>query len=333
MKKSILSTCVLLGFLTGASVANAKCGHVTIASMNFTSAEVLANVDKIILNAGYECDAELVLGDTVPTMTSMVEKGQPDIAPEVPPALLPQLIDRGLSEGKLLQTVEDISDGETNGWFIPKYFADKHPEIKTIRDVMKHPELFPSPDDPKKGAIYNGPQGWGWTVITAQLFKAFDGTKAGFELVNTGSAAGLDSSIVKAFATQKAWVGYYWSPTALLGKYQMVRIDPGVPYNDVEWKRCITKADCPDPKPTGWPATDHVYSYVTKSFSTRVSPDVMQYMKTRAWSSATLNKLMAWMADNQATGEDGAKHFLKENKNLWSKWVSKEAAERISASL
>ena len=40
-----------LGVSAGAASA-AECGAVTIANMNWQSAEVLANIDKIILNAG-----------------------------------------------------------------------------------------------------------------------------------------------------------------------------------------------------------------------------------------------------------------------------------------
>ena len=50
---------VLLGGAGGTPSA-AECGDVTIASMNWQSAEVLANLDKIILNVGYGCNAEVV---------------------------------------------------------------------------------------------------------------------------------------------------------------------------------------------------------------------------------------------------------------------------------
>ena len=63
--------------MLGAGQAAAKCGTVTIASMNWQSAEVLAEIDKFILSEGYGCKAELVPGDTMPTLTSMMEKGQP----------------------------------------------------------------------------------------------------------------------------------------------------------------------------------------------------------------------------------------------------------------
>ena len=83
MKFLLLSTCIAAGSLACASAAfAADCGAVTIASMNWQSAEVLANVDKFILNKGFGCNADIITGDTVPTITSMVEKGEPDVAPE-----------------------------------------------------------------------------------------------------------------------------------------------------------------------------------------------------------------------------------------------------------
>lgn len=78
-----------------------------------------------------------------------------------------------------------------------------------MQDALAHPELFPSPEDASKGAIYNGAQGWGATVITGNLFKACGAEAAGFTLVDSGSAAGLDASIAKAYETQSGWLGFY----------------------------------------------------------------------------------------------------------------------------
>ncbi len=97
------------------------------------------------------------------------------------------------------------------GWFIPKYVAEAHPEIKTVSDALKHPELFPDGEDASRGAIMNGPQGWGMTVATSQLYKAYDAEASGFTLVDTGSAAGLDASIAKAYERKDGWLGAYWA--------------------------------------------------------------------------------------------------------------------------
>lgn len=332
MKKLLASTCLAIGvFALGGAASAAECGDVTIANMNWQSAEVLANIDKFILAKGYGCNVELVVGDTVPSITSMVEKGQPDIAPEGWVNLLPDVVNRGLQEGKLIVASHSLSDGGVQGWWVPKYIMDAHPDIKTIGDIFKHPELFPSPEDPKKGAIFNGPQGWGGTVVTAQLFKAYGGEKAGFTLVDTGSAAGLDGSIAKAYERKQSWVGYYWAPTALLGRYEMVKLGYDVPNDPAEWKRCNTVADCPDPKRNEW-LPDQVETLVTKKFADRAGP-AMDYLKARSWTNATCNKLLAWMTDNQAKGEEGAKYFLKNDQDVWTKWVSPEVAAKVKAAL
>lgn len=332
VKRLLGTTSALAVLFCGAAAAAAECGNVTIASMSWQSAEVLSNLDKFILNAGYGCSAEITVGDTVPTITSMAEKGQPDIAPEGWVDLLPDVVKRGLDDGKLVMAVKALPDGGVQGWWIPKYVADAHPDIKTIGDALKHPEVFPAPEDPKKGAVFNGPQGWGGTVVTAQLFKAFKGADAGFTLVDTGSAAGLDGSIAKAYERKQGWLGFYWSPTALLGKYAMVKLEGGVPYNGGEWKRCISVADCPDPSPSSWPP-DSIFTLLSRKFSEKAPPEVMTYLKTRSWSNETVNKLMAWMTDNQASGEVGAKHFLQDNPDTWTKWVSPDAAKKIKAAL
>ncbi len=333
MKHLVATTCLaaVIGALGTASAA-AECGDVTIASMNWQSAEVLASLDQFILNEGYGCNAAVISGDTVPTITSMVERGNPDIAPEGWIDLIPEVVNRGLEEGRIVGAAISISDGAVQGWWIPKYIADANPDIETIDDALQHPELFPDPEDASRGAVHNGPAGWGGTVVTAQLYKAYEAEEAGFRLVDTGSSAGLDGSIARAYEREEGWVGYYWSPTALLGRYEMVKLDHGVPLDEEEWQRCNTVADCPDPQRNDWPV-DTVQTLTTADFAERAGEEVMDYLNKRSWSNATVNALMAWMTDNQATGEDGARHFLQNNEDLWTEWVSPEAAERIRAAL
>lgn len=250
MKKLLASTVIAAGamFAMAGGAAAADCGRVTIANMNWASAEVLANIDAIILKAGYGCEAELVAGDTTPTLTSMIEKGEPDVAPEAWINSMRTALDAGAKEGRLHYASESLSDGGVEGWWIPKYFAEAHPDIKSIPDLMAHPELFPHPDDKAKGGLHNCPEGWGCRLITTNLFKAYGFADKGWQTIETGSAAGLDGSIAKAFERGEPWVGYYWAPTAILGKYEMVKLDHGVEHDKAEWDRCTSLTDCADPK-------------------------------------------------------------------------------------
>lgn len=331
MKYILTPSLLAIGLCAASASFGQECGNVTIASMNWQSAEVLASLDGFILEHGYGCDVEITIGDTVPTITSMVEKGAPDIAPEGWVDLLPEVVSNGIKEGKLVSTGASLSDGGNQGWWIPKYIAEAHPDIKTIGDALKHPDLFPDTEDPSKGAVVNGPQGWGGTNVTAQFFKAYDAAGKGFVLVDPGSAAGLDGSIAKAYERKEGWLGYYWAPTSLLGKYDMVKLGFDAPLDKAEWDRCNSVADCPDPKLNTWPV-DRVETLVTSKFASQAGP-VVDYLKARHWDNQTVNKLLAWMTDNQATGKDGAIHFLKENADLWTLWVPADVAEKVKDAL
>lgn len=333
MPRLLASTVFAAGLFGGACLATAQdCGNVTLALHNVQSAELLTYVDKFILENGYGCSTETVPGDTVPSTTSMVEKGSPDISSETWVDLLPEIVPRGLEDGKIVYGAPALPDGGIQGWWIPKYLADAHPEIKTVEDALAHPELFPDPEDPDRGVIFNGAEGWGATVVTAQLFKAYEGEQKGFNLMRPGSAAGLDGAIARAYERQEGFITYYWAPTALLGKYQLVLLKPAVKHDPVEWKRCITDLDCADPKVTGWPI-DTVMTVLTKDFADRASPAILDYFNTRGWSNDTVARLMAWQGDNQAMGEEGAIHFLEENKDIWTKWLPAELAAKVEAAL
>ena len=81
-KKLIISSLVALGFFVFNVSANAACGKLVIAEQNWASAELMAEVDKVILEKAYGCEVELIPGATMPTFTSMDEKGAPDMNPE-----------------------------------------------------------------------------------------------------------------------------------------------------------------------------------------------------------------------------------------------------------
>lgn len=331
MKNILLAATALMPVMFGGA-ANAACGDITLSAFNWQSAEVNTYVDQYILNNGYGCNATVVAGDTVPTLTSMVEKSQPDITPAVAPSVVGDVFTNGVAEGRISKIGNAISDGSVSGWYIPQYVVDAHPDIKTVDDAIKHPELFPSPEDASKGGVIQGPQGWGDTVVTEQLFKALGADGKGFVLVPTGSAAALDGSIAKAYEQKQGFIAAYWAPTSLLVKYPMVRLE-GPAHDDAEWARCTSKQDCPDPKVNYWKPAEEV-TIATDKFMKRddVGP-VKEYFAKRSWTQAEVSKIMLWMTENQANGEDGAKWFLKNMPQVWTTWVPADVAQKIKDSL
>ena len=170
------------------NIANAACGKITYANMNWASASLMANIDKIILEKGYGCEVELLPGDTMPSFTSMNEKGQPDVAPELWANSVMSPLKKAVGEGRIHIVNKGPITGLGEGWFVPPYTMEKH-GIKTVQDLLKRPDLFPHPEDKSKGAFVGCPAGWGCQLINNQLFKAFDMEAKGWKLVDPGSSS------------------------------------------------------------------------------------------------------------------------------------------------
>jgi len=331
MRKLIASSILLASASFTMPAAANECGKVTIADMNWSSATLIANIDRFIFEHGFGCDAELVPGDTMPTGTSMIEKGQPDIAPEFWSNAMKSALDQGVTDGRIRYAGTTLSDGGEEGFWVPAYMVEKDPTLATIAGIKANAKLFTHPEDPEKSAFMGCPAGWNCQIGSSQLFNALKLADDGFELLDPGSGAGLSGAIAKAYERQEAWFGYYWAPTAVLGKYKMVKVDFGTGVDEKHYKECITQIDCLTPKATMFPPSK-VDSIVTEEFA-KNSPEIMTYLANRSFGNAEMNELLAWMEDQQADGEYAVEHFLTDYESTWSKWVDTATAEKIKKAL
>ncbi len=320
-----------LMFAGSIAMADGNCGKVTIADMNWNSATLIANVDRFILEHGYGCDAELVPGDTMPTGTSMTEKGEPDIAPELWSNSIKAALDKAVADQRLRYAGKALSDGGEEGFWVPKYLVEKNPELATIQGIIDNASLFEHPEDPDSAAFYGCPAGWNCQISSGNLFKALKLEDAGFDLLDPGSGAGLSGSIAKSYERQEPWFGYYWAPTAVLGKYEMVKVDFGSGVDPEMFKGCITQAECDEPGVTMYPPS-LVHTVTTESFASR-APEAYDYLTRRSFKNADMNSLLAWMEDNQADGDVAMEHFLTEFEGTWSGWVTPAVAEKVKVAL
>lgn len=328
-KKSIIAS--LMTLAATSSFAATSCGKVEIADMNWNSASLMANIDKFILTNGYGCDAELIPGDTMPTSTSMAEKGQPDIAPELWTNAVEALINRGVEDGTLSVAGKSLSDGGEEGFWVPKYMVDENPELATISGIKKYAKDFPSSEDPSVSAFYGCPAGWACQITGGNLFKAMNLEEAGFELIDPGSSAGLSGSLSRAYEREESWFGYYWAPTAILGKYDMVKVDFESGVDAEHYKGCISEESCMDPQVTMFPPSP-VYTVTTANFK-KSNPEAYQYTTQRSLTNDQMNMLLAWMEDNQADGQYAAENFMFTYPEIWSKWVNKDVKAKIDNAL
>ena len=340
LSKSMLryTTSLAVAFITSAVItvsSFAACGSLTMAEMNWASAQFMAQVDKVILERGYGCEVELVPGATMTTFASMEAKGTPDVAAEfwANAAIVP--LRKAVGEGRLHISNKTPITGLGEGWWISPATAKKHPNLKTVLDIIENPKLFPDKEDPSKGAFVGCPAGWACQLINANLFRAFEMEKKGWVLVDPGSQAGLDGSMSKAVLSGKNWFGYYWTPTSLIGKHKMIKVPFGVPFaGNKNWENCLIKPeqDCANPQKSAWIKSE-VYTIVTDKFKKAGGGSAADFLSKRTYPGSVLNSMLVYMADNQAEGSDAAIEFLQNHEDIWTKWVPSNIASKIKSSL
>jgi glycine betaine/proline transport system substrate-binding protein len=157
------------------------------------------------------------------------------------------------------------------------------------------------------GIIYMGTAGWSATTVSEGIFEKY-GLGDTFNQGVPGSGAALAATMVGAYEKGEPWVGYYWAPTAVLGRLDMVRL-----------------------KGSEFEAAD-VNILVNKTVPER-APDVVEFLKNYKTTVDQNNEFLAVMEENEWDAEQTAVWFLKNKEDVWTGWVSSDVADKVKAVL
>ncbi len=257
--------------------------------------------------SGYK--AEYMAGDTVPIINGIIQ-GDIDVDMESWHSNVPEIYKKGIASGNIVDLGKNMPDAP-QGWWVPRYLIEgadaEAPGLKSVSDLLKYAHLFKNPEDPSKGVIYGGVAGWGQLKVSEKIFKKFKLGKK-FTLNIAGSGTALAGTMVGSYKKKQAWCGYYWAPTAVLGKLDMVRL-----------------------KGSEYPAAD-VNILVNKSMLKK-GADIVEILKKYKTTVKDNNEFLAKMDDEKWDSTQTAIWFLKNKEAVWTKWVSAEVAKKVKAAL
>lgn len=319
MKRLFLATMCSAGL--AASVAQAECGDVTITQMDWASAAVVTEVSSFLMEQGYGCQVTAVPSSTPTALTSVAETGTPDLLTELWVNTAPAYGEL-LEAGKIVELGDVLSDGGVEGWWVPQYVVDANPEAATLDGILANPALVGH-------RFHNCPDGWGCRTVNDNMNKLIDMDGNGIEVFSHGSGETLATAIAAAYADQEPWFGFYWAPTAVLGKYPMVLVE--LADYDPEIHACNGDPDCAAPGISNYPSAA-VKTAATTDFQAR-QPEVAEMMSHVSFTNAQMGDVLAWMEDNNASAEEGSVYFLSNNSDVWADWLNDDAREKLSALL
>jgi len=311
-----------------AMAASAQCEidrPVRITGLNWESNLVLAGIERFILEHGYGCKSSTEPGETL-AMLAALQRGDVDVTPEVWPGQIEGAWKKALASGKVVGVGHVYDAGE--GWYIPRYTAERHPDLKAAADLARYKNIFTDPEDPAKGRIYGCPAGWACGTLNDNLLRALklDGD---YTMFAPGSGAAQKAAIMSAYKRKRDIVFYYWTPTALVGALDLVKLQ--LPAFDQQAYTCMTDPKCATPVATEF-KPNPVITGLNADFAQK-APALEAFFSALSISGPAIDDTLGWLENQGAEPEDAAKYFLKKYGDEWKKWVPAEVAQRVQEAL
>lgn len=300
---------------------------ITFADAGWDSIKLHNEIAGIIIREGLGYETDVMPGSEMSSLQGL-RNGDIDVYMEIWTGNFMDQYTTALDSGDIIET--NLNFNDTNeGLYVPTYVikGDEErgiepmaPDLETVQDLEKYWALFKDPEDPDKGRIYGSIPGWAADLALHTKFENY-GLDEKFTYFQPGSGAALASSLTKAIDEGEAWVGYYWEPTWIAGKYDLTLLKDN-PYNKEDWENGYL---------TEFPSQELTVA-VTKDL-TENAPDVVSLLESYETSSEIVSKSLAYMQDNEASIEETAQWFLVEYEDLWKSWVTEETAQKVKNSL
>lgn len=221
-------------------------------------------------------------------------------------------------------------DDDKQGFYVPRYVIEGDasrgvealaPDLKSVQDLKKYADVFQDPEHPGKGRIYGGIPGW---EINETMRKKVEenGLDSLYNYFQPGSDSALSAAFTSAYEKGEPIVGYYWEPTWLTGKCDLVLLEDK-PYIDEQQFR-EGKTECP---------SVNVTIAVSNAFA-KSNPDFCSFLEQYHTSSRLTSEALAHMQETGDDYEAAAKWFLTEHKELIEQWLpDKEKADAVKGAL
>lgn len=214
------------------------------------------------------------------------------------------------------------------GLYVPRYVIEGDsergiepvaPDLKTVEDLKKYPEVFPDDEYPDKGRIYGSIPGW---MADEILYKKYEYYRLdeGYNYVRLGSEATLFASLTSAYNLGDPWVGYCYEPTWISGKLDLVRLEDA-PYDP----DLYMEGKC------GFPEQE--LKIVSSNKFADKAPDLLEFFQKYQTGSQLISKALSHLDETGATHPETAVWLLKENDYLLDQWLPAENAEKMRAYL
>jgi glycine betaine/proline transport system permease protein/glycine betaine/proline transport system substrate-binding protein len=193
------------------------------------------------------------------------------------------------------------------------------PDLKTVEDLKKYPELFKDPENPDKARIYGAIPGWMIDEVMHRKYL-FYGLNESFNYFRCGSESVLFASLASAYNLGDPWVGYCYEPTWVTGKLDLILLGDA-PYDP----ELFQDGKCEIPK--------QLLRIVSSNKFASRAPDLLDFFSKYNTGSKKVSEALAYLDETNASHKDAAIWFLKNNDSLLDEWLTPPQVDRVRQAL
>jgi glycine betaine/proline transport system substrate-binding protein len=337
VKSLLLAAALALAPAAGASAACDVGRPIVFGDMDWDSNRFHTAVARFILEHGYGCKTDAIPGSTIPILTALA-RGDVDIVMEIWKDQVTKPWNDAEKEGKVKAIGVNFPDA-VQGWYVPRYVIEGDakrgikpiaPDLKRVADLAKFKTVFRDPEEPGKGRFHNCILGWNCEVVNTRKLAAY-GLARDYSNFRMGSGAALDAAIASAYEQGKPILFYYWGPTWVMAKYDLVMLEEPA-WNEKDWVALREASDPAKAKPVAYP-TVAVYVGVNTKFLQEAPAATAFLAKYRTTEKQTSQGLLYLQDNKGAKPRDAAINFLRNNKDVWRGWVPPDVFARVEAAL
>ncbi len=334
IKHLLGGTLMALAVLAHSAHGAEKTTPIHFGDITWESGSLITEILRTIVEKGYGYPTDKLPGSTV-SLEAALAKNDIQVIGEEWAGRSPAWV-KAEAQGKVFG-LGDIVKGATEGWWVPEYVVKGDPErgikpqapdLKSVFDLPKYKNVFKDPESPDQGRFLNSPTGWTSEIVNTQKLKAYKLTDS-YVNFRTGSGAALDAEIASSIRRGQPVVFYYWSPTPLLGRFKLIKLQEP-PFNEEAWK---TLSDASNPNPIGSSSlAAHLAIGVSAPFHSQY-PELVSFFEKVDLPIDPLNKTLGEMSEKRLDPSNVAKSFLKDHPEIWTAWVPEDVAKKVAAGL
>ncbi|MHC3453694.1 ABC transporter substrate-binding protein [Streptomyces prasinus] len=193
------------------------------------------------------------------------------------------------------------------GWFVPTYFAEKHPDITDWKNLDKYADQFRTAESGGKGQLLDGSPAY--LTNDKALVKNLE---LDFKVVFAGSEAAQITQIQQFAKERKPFLSYWYTPQWLSAK---------VPMTEVKLPEYEEGCDAdPEKVACAYPHTP-LQKYLNADFA-KDGGDAADFLRKFRWTTEDQNEVSLMIAEQRMAPQEAAEKWVDGNESTWKAWLS-----------